>query len=184
MLCGNSYFRLCPKENQLYLDNFLKKEEAMIYERIKTEADQMGLTIAELEKKSGLGNGVIGGWRTASPNARKLEAVADTLGVSVDYLLKGKKGRRFHERLFNESLYTVSKDGQYKWQLYEDTFDGHDSHGKKMQRKCKVLLYWSAADAIVARKKREEKVKRALKALENNAYTTDHSKEKYLVDVH
>ena len=35
----------------------------MIYERIKTEADQMGLTIAELEKKSGLGNGVIGGWR-------------------------------------------------------------------------------------------------------------------------
>jgi len=64
----------------------------MIYERIKAEADQMGLTIAELEKRAGLGNGVIGGWRTASPNARKLEAVADTLGVSVDYLLKGKKG--------------------------------------------------------------------------------------------
>lgn len=64
----------------------------MIYERIKAEADQMGLTIAELEKQAGLGNGVIGGWRTASPNARKLEAVADTLGVSVDYLLKGKKG--------------------------------------------------------------------------------------------
>lgn len=61
----------------------------MIYERIKTEADQMGITIAELEKRSGLGNGVIGGWRTASPNARKLEAVADTLGVTVDYLLKG-----------------------------------------------------------------------------------------------
>ncbi|MCR5035380.1 MAG: helix-turn-helix domain-containing protein [Clostridia bacterium] len=63
----------------------------MIYERIKAEADQKGLTISELEKQSGLGNGVIGGWRTASPNARKLEAVADTLGVSVDYLLKGKK---------------------------------------------------------------------------------------------
>ena len=101
-------------------------------------------------------------------------------GYVFSQVLKGKKGRRFQERLFNESLYTVSKDGQYKWQLYEDTFDGHDSHGKKMQRKCKVLLYWSAADAIVARKKREEKVKRALKALENNAYTTDHSKEKYL----
>ena len=64
----------------------------MIYERIKAEADQLGLTIAELEKQAGLGNGVIGGWRTASPNARKLEAVADTLGVSVDYLLKGEKG--------------------------------------------------------------------------------------------
>ena len=61
----------------------------MIYERIKHEADTQNLTIAELEKRSGLGNGVIGGWRTSSPNARKLEAVADTLGVTVDYLLKG-----------------------------------------------------------------------------------------------
>ena len=64
----------------------------MIYERSKAEADQKGLTISELEKQSGLGNGVIRGKKTASPNARKLEAVADTLGVSVDYLLKGKKG--------------------------------------------------------------------------------------------
>ena len=61
----------------------------MIYERIKAEADRRGITIADLEKKSGLGNGVIGGWRTASPNARKLEAVADKLEVTVDYLLKG-----------------------------------------------------------------------------------------------
>lgn len=65
----------------------------MIYERIKNEADRHKITIAELEKKSGLGNGVIGGWRTASPNARKLEAVADVLGVSVDYLLKGSEAR-------------------------------------------------------------------------------------------
>lgn len=63
----------------------------MIYERIKEEADRQGLTIAELEKRAALGNGVIGGWRKASPNARKLEAVADILGVSVDYLLKGEK---------------------------------------------------------------------------------------------
>lgn len=61
----------------------------MIYERIKAEADRQGITIAELEKRTGLGNGVIGRWRTASPSARKLEAVADELGLSVDYLLKG-----------------------------------------------------------------------------------------------
>ena len=65
----------------------------MIYERIKAEADRQGITIAELEKQSGLGNGVIGGWRKASPNARKLEAVADNLGVTVDYLLKGGEAR-------------------------------------------------------------------------------------------
>ena len=61
----------------------------MIYERIKAEADRQGITIAELEKRTGLGNGVISGWRTAYPSARKLEAVADELGLSVDYLLKG-----------------------------------------------------------------------------------------------
>lgn len=101
-------------------------------------------------------------------------------GYVFSQVLKGKKGIPFLGRLFNESLYTVSEDGKYKWQLYEDEFNGHDKDGKKIKRKRKVLLYWSAADAEVARKKREEKIKRAMKALENNAYTADHSKEKYL----
>ena len=101
-------------------------------------------------------------------------------GYVFSQVLKGKKGNRFHKRLFDESLYTVSKDGKYKWQLFEETFDGKDQNGKKIKRTRKVLLYWSAADAEVARKKREEKVKRAMKALTNNAYTTDHSKDRYL----
>lgn len=101
-------------------------------------------------------------------------------GYVFSQVLKGKKGKRFHKRLFDESLYTVSKDGKYKWQLFEDTFDGKDKDGKKITRTRKVLLYWSAADAEVARKKREEKVKRAMKSLTNNAYTTDHSKDRYL----
>lgn len=63
----------------------------MIYKRIKALAADRKLSIAALEKKAGLGNGVIGGWRKSAPNARKLEAVADTLGVSVDYLLKGNR---------------------------------------------------------------------------------------------
>ena len=101
-------------------------------------------------------------------------------GYVFSQVLKGKKGNRFHKRLFDESLYTVSKDGKYKWQIFTETFEGHDSSGKKIERERKVLLYWSAAEAEVARKKREEKVKRAKKAIENNAYTIDHTKEKYL----
>lgn len=101
-------------------------------------------------------------------------------GYVFSQVLKGKKGKRFHKRLFDDSLYTVSADGRYKWQLFEDEFDGHDQKGKKIIRTRKVLLYWSAADAEVARKKREEKVNRALKSLTNNAYTTDHSKDRYL----
>ena len=33
----------------------------MVYERIKDEAVKQGINISELEKKSGLGNGTIGG---------------------------------------------------------------------------------------------------------------------------
>ncbi len=101
-------------------------------------------------------------------------------GYVFSQVLKGKKGRRFQERLFDESLYTVSADGRYKWQLFEEEFEGHDSEGRKATRKRKVLLYWDASDAEVSRRKREEKVKRAKKALLHNAYTLDHTKEKYL----
>ena len=101
-------------------------------------------------------------------------------GYLFSQVLKGKKGTRFHERLFNDSLYTSNKDGTYKWQIFEEDFVGHDKEGKKVTRKRKVLLYWDAADAKAAQKKREEKVKRAEKALKNKAYTIDHSKDKYL----
>ncbi len=62
----------------------------MVYERIKDEAVKQGINISELEKKSGLGNGTIGGWRDKDPASSKLLAVAGVLGVSVDYLLTGK----------------------------------------------------------------------------------------------
>lgn len=101
-------------------------------------------------------------------------------GYVFSQVLKGKKGSRYHNRLFDEEKYTVSPDGRYKWQLFEEEFQGHDEDGKKVTRKRKVLLYWDKADAEVSRKKREEKVNRAKKALENRAYTLDHSKEKYL----
>ena len=63
----------------------------MIYENIKAICDEMGITISELEKKAGIGNGVIGGWRTSIPRADKLKAVADVLGVTVDELMKPRQ---------------------------------------------------------------------------------------------
>lgn len=101
-------------------------------------------------------------------------------GYVFSQVLKGTKGKRYQEKLFDESLYTVSKDGNYKWQLFEEEFEGKDKDGKAVLRKQKVLLYWSAEDAAAAKKKREDKVARAKKALRNSAYTIDHTKEKYL----
>ena len=43
-----------------------------------------------------------------------------------------------------------------------------------------MLLYWSKADAQMAAKKREEKLKRAERSTKNNAYGIVHGKDRYL----
>ena len=102
-------------------------------------------------------------------------------GYVFSQVLKGKKGSRYHGKLFDESLYTVNNDGTYKWQLFEETFTGRDADGRKVERKQKVLLYWDKSDAERAKKKREEKVEKAVKALGNNVYTANSKyKERYL----
>lgn len=59
-----------------------------VYDNIKVICDKKKISICELEKKAGLGNGTIGGWKTASPTLTKLQAVADALGVKVNKLLQ------------------------------------------------------------------------------------------------
>lgn len=60
----------------------------MIYENVKKIADEKGISISALEKKAGLGNGVISGWKTSSPTVANLKSVADVLHVNVDKLLE------------------------------------------------------------------------------------------------
>ena len=59
----------------------------MIYENVKKIAEEKGISISALEKKAGLGNGVISGWKTSSPTVANLKSVADVLKVKVDKLL-------------------------------------------------------------------------------------------------
>ena len=60
----------------------------MIYTNIKALADKKGLSIAEIEKRAGLGNGTIGKWREAKPLADSLAKVAKVLNVSINTLVK------------------------------------------------------------------------------------------------
>lgn len=61
----------------------------MIYSKIKNLCETAGITISKLEEEAGLGNGTVGGWRTAIPAVDTVKKVADVLGVSVDSLLEG-----------------------------------------------------------------------------------------------
>ena len=64
----------------------------MIATKIKELCKQRGLTVAEVEKAAGIGNGVIRRWDEKSPTISKLKPVADLLGVTVDELTREEEG--------------------------------------------------------------------------------------------
>lgn len=57
-----------------------------IYNVVKSRADGMSISIAELEKRAEVANGTIGGWRNGKPYAETLRKVADVLGCTVNEL--------------------------------------------------------------------------------------------------
>lgn len=58
-----------------------------IYEKIEKLAKQKGYSISALEKECGFGNGLIKKWTNSKPAFDKLQKIADTLKVDVNYLL-------------------------------------------------------------------------------------------------
>lgn len=66
----------------------------MIYENIVRLCLENGISIHNLEKSIGIGNGVIGKWRDSFPRADVLKKVADFFGVTVDSILDGNGNSR------------------------------------------------------------------------------------------
>lgn len=97
-------------------------------------------------------------------------------------ILRGKKGNRFHERVFKDENYTIVND-DYKYQLFDEEYTHITKEGKQEIRTRKVLIYYSKKDAEREKKKREEKLKKAEKSLSNNVYTASHSYDKYIKDI-
>ncbi|MBC1801006.1 helix-turn-helix domain-containing protein [Listeria booriae] len=58
-----------------------------VFDRIKKLCDERKMTIAELERATGISNGQIGKWRKQTPGADKIKIVADYFNVSTDYIL-------------------------------------------------------------------------------------------------
>ena len=68
-----------------------KPKTLYLYTNIRAICGEKKLTIAELERSAGLGNGVVRKWDGASPTLRTLMAVADCLGVTLDELVSPAK---------------------------------------------------------------------------------------------
>lgn len=57
------------------------------YEKVKAIADERKESISAIENGAGIGNAVIAGWKSSSPNVKTLKAVADYMGVSIEELI-------------------------------------------------------------------------------------------------
>ena len=60
----------------------------MLLENISRLCKERGVSIARLERETGIGNGTISRWGSSSPTISNVKAVADFFGVSVDTLLQ------------------------------------------------------------------------------------------------
>ena len=62
-------------------------------ENIDSACKKRGITIAELERRLHIGNGVIRRWKDAvgTPPIDRIYSIANILGVSVEYLMTGQE---------------------------------------------------------------------------------------------
>lgn len=64
--------------------------------RIETVCKEKGYSIMKLEKESGLSNGQIGKWKRQKPSYDKVASVANTLNVTIDWLITGKEAQELN----------------------------------------------------------------------------------------
>lgn len=101
-------------------------------------------------------------------------------GYVVSQILRGKKGQRYHEALFDEAGYIWNSDKSHKYKLFTEEYVGKDKDGKNEVRQRQVLIYWNRAEADMARRKREEQLKKAAQSCKNNAYGIKHGSQEYV----
>lgn len=59
----------------------------MLLENIRRLCSKKPVSIAKLERETGIGNGTISRWDTSSPSIENVQKVADYFGVTVNDLL-------------------------------------------------------------------------------------------------
>jgi hypothetical protein len=127
-------------------------------------------TMKDVKESYGLGRIIVVADKGLN-SSKNIDAIVNNGdGFVFSQILKGKKGQRYKEKLFIEGGWTSNEDGTYRYKLFKEEYEGKDKNGNKVIRTRKVLLYWSEAEANMARRKREEKLEKAARSVKNNAY--------------
>jgi transposase len=136
-------------------------------------------TMKDVKESYGLGRLIVVADKGLN-SSKNIDAIVNNGdGFVFSQILKGKKGQRYNEKLFDKSGWTSNESDTYRYKLFKEEYDGKDKDGKKEIRIRKVLLYWSKAEADMARRKREEKLEKAERSVRNNAYSIKKGVDEY-----
>jgi transposase len=112
------------------------------------------------------------------------ELVKNGDGYVFSQILRGKKGKRFHEHIFSSDGYIekLNADGQVecKHKVIDEEYTYTDKDGNEQTAKRKALLYYSLTDDTAAKRKRAEKLLKAEGSLKNGTNLLSHGYDKYL----
>ena len=136
-------------------------------------------TVGDVKKSYGLGRVTVVADKGLN-TSKNIDAISNAGdGFVFSQVLRGTEGKRYAVKLFDDRGWVGDKDGTYKYKLFVEEYEGRDANNRKTVRKRKVLLYWDRADAVMAARKREEKLKRAARSVRNNAFGIKKGAEEY-----
>lgn len=140
--------------------------------------------INDLKSKYALSKIIVVADKGLNTNPNINELIENSDGYVFSQILRGPKGKRYHQIMFNEDGYSCKYDSNgelvYKSKIFFEDYEYINKDKIKKTVKRKILIYWDIKDEYITRKKRDEKISRAKKALKNNAITIPKGAEEYL----
>jgi transposase len=145
-----------------------------------SEKKTLGPVMKDVKDSYGLGRLVVVADKGLN-SAKNIDMIVNEGdGFIFSQILKGTYGKRYQKALFDGSGWTQNTEGTCRFKTLEEEYVGYDKEGRKVVRKRKVLLCWSASDAARAAKKRAEKLEKAQKAADNNLYGIRRGQDEYI----
>jgi len=163
----------------LFMDNNGLPVNMSIFPGNTSESLTLQPTMKDVKESYGLGRLTVVADKGLN-SSKNIDAIVNAGdGFVFSQILRGKKGQRYNDKLFEAEGWNTNTDETYRHKLFEEEYNGKDNDGKVVKRKRKVLLYWNKAEADMARRKREEKLEKAGRSVLNNAYSIKKGVDEY-----
>lgn len=109
--------------------------------RIETVCKEKGYSIMKLEKESGLSNGQIGKWKRQKPSYDKVASVANTLNVTIDWLITGKEAQELNPDEEKLIEYYRSSDERSKKMILAMAAAGADQEHEQVKITSSIIRF-------------------------------------------